>query len=62
MSDALLMHDVALVEVLDRVIDKGVVLRGDLTIAIADIDLIYVGLQVLLCSLARLKSSPPSDG
>lgn len=49
MSDHL-GEDVALVEVIDRVIDKGVVLTGDITLSVADVDLVHLGLQVFLCS------------
>lgn len=44
-------HDLTLLELLDRALDKGVVLRGDITLALADIDLVYVGLKVLLTSV-----------
>ena len=54
MSDAIRAQDVALVDLLDRVIDHGVVLAGDLTISVADVDLIYVGLRVLLAPVERL--------
>jgi hypothetical protein len=33
----------------------GVILAGDITIAVANIDLIYVGLQVLLASVERVE-------
>jgi gas vesicle structural protein len=46
-------EEVALLELLDRVIDHGVVLVGDITISVADVDLIYVGLRVLLTSVER---------
>lgn len=42
---------VCLCEVLDRVLNKGVVVAGDLTISVADIDLIYLGLEVVLTSV-----------
>jgi hypothetical protein len=45
---------VALVELVNRVVDRGVVLGGDLTISVADVDLLYVGLRLLLCSPDRL--------
>ena len=47
-------HDaesVCLCEVLDRVLNKGVVVAGDATISVADIDLIYLGLQLVLTSI-----------
>ena len=45
--------DVTLLEILDRVLDRGVVLAGDLTISVADVDLIFVGLKVMLTSVER---------
>lgn len=42
---------ISLCEVLDRVLNKGVVVVGEATISVADIDLIYVGLQVVLTSI-----------
>ncbi len=54
-------RDVTLLEVLDRVLNKGVVVAGDLVISVADVDLIYVGLRVLLSSvetMERLRGSP----
>ena len=55
-TDLTLRHkDIALLELLDRVRDKGVVVAGDLTISVADIDLIYVGLRLLLCSVEKIE-------
>jgi hypothetical protein len=50
---------VSLCEVLDRVLNKGVVVAGDATISVADIDLIYLGLHLVLSSIdtARRGSS-----
>ena len=44
-------EEVTLLELLDRVLDKGVVLSGDITLSVADVDLVYVGLRVLLSSV-----------
>jgi gas vesicle structural protein len=44
-------REVTILELLDRVLDKGVILFGDLTISVADVDLIYVALKVLLTSV-----------
>lgn len=43
--------EVTLLDILDRVLNKGVILRGDIVISVADVDLIYVGLKVLLSSV-----------
>ena len=47
--------DVGLLELLDRVIDHGVILAGDITISVADVDLIYLGLRVMLASVERVE-------
>lgn len=44
-------QEITLLELLDRVLDKGVVLSGDVTLSVADVDLVYVGLRVLLSSV-----------
>ena len=48
-------REVTLLDLVDRAIDHGVILAGDITIAVADIDLIYLGLQVLLASVERVE-------
>jgi hypothetical protein len=48
-------HEVTLLELVDRVLNKGVVLSGDITLSVADVDLVYVGLRVLLASVATLE-------
>ncbi|MBV8430914.1 MAG: gas vesicle protein [Solirubrobacterales bacterium] len=45
-------EDVALIDLLDRLLGGGVVLAGDITLAVADIDLVYVGLRALISSVA----------
>ena len=48
-------------EILDRVLDKGVVISGDMVISVAEVDLIYLGLKVLLSSvetMEKLHGSP----
>jgi hypothetical protein len=44
-------RDLTLLELLDRALDKGVILWGDLTLSVAEVDLAYVGLKVLLSSV-----------
>lgn len=41
----------SLCEVLDRVLNTGVVVAGEVVISVADIDLIYLNLQLLLTSV-----------
>lgn len=44
-------EELSLLETLDHVLDHGLVIAGEVTIAVADIDLVYVGLNVLLGSV-----------
>jgi hypothetical protein len=52
---------ISLCEALDRILNKGAVVTGDLTISVADIDLIYVGLRILISSAHALRG-PQEDG
>ena len=52
MSQRLTARDeLILCELLDRALTKGVVVWGDVTISVAGVDLVYVGLKVLLASV-----------
>lgn len=48
-------QEISLVDLVDHVLNKGIVLAGQATIAIADIDLIYLGLNVVLASVEAAK-------
>jgi len=43
--------DVSLLETLDHVLNRGMVIAGEITISVADIDLIFVGLNILVSSV-----------
>ena len=43
--------DLSLLETLDHVLTRGLVIAGEITIAVADIDLIFLGLNVMLSSV-----------
>ena len=45
-------RDVALIDLVDRLLGGGVVIAGDITLAVADVDLVYVGLRALISSVA----------
>jgi len=44
-------EELSLLETLDHVLDHGLVIAGEVTIAVADVDLIYLGLNLLLGSV-----------
>lgn len=56
----LLYQPVALVDLLDRVLATGAVITGDVTISIADVDLVRISLRALVASIDTL--IPESDG
>jgi len=51
--------DVSLCEALDRILNKGAVLFGEVMISVADIDLVYLGLQVILASMETARGFKP---
>jgi hypothetical protein len=59
-------REVALVDLVDRLLAGGVVLGGDITLSIADVDLVYVGLRALITSVATADEMgitlPPARG
>jgi gas vesicle structural protein len=56
-----LQQQVTLIELVDRVLNKGVVLSGDITLSVAGVDLVYVGLRVLLASVGTLERLEQAD-
>jgi hypothetical protein len=55
----LLQRRVSLCETLDRVLNKGAVITGDIVISVADIDLIYVGLNLVVTSVETMNRQRP---
>ena len=57
MSDHLLDDEehISLCEALDRILYKGAVVAGDLTISVANIDLIYLELRLLLTTIEKMR-------
>ncbi|MFD1653787.1 gas vesicle protein [Pseudonocardia alaniniphila] len=52
-------RDVALVDLLDRLLTGGVVITGDITISLADVDLVHVSLRALISSVETLMEREP---
>ncbi|PKM83840.1 MAG: gas vesicle protein [Firmicutes bacterium HGW-Firmicutes-13] len=48
------VHDLTLLELLDRLLDKGVVISGDLVLSVADVDLLYIGLRAVITSVENI--------
>jgi len=56
-STAIADRDIALVDLLDRLLAGGVVIAGDITLAVDDIDLVHVSLRALISSVASLEEA-----
>jgi hypothetical protein len=54
--------DVSLLDVIDHVLNQGIVISGELTLGVADVDLIFVRMLALVCSADRALSSVASSG
>jgi len=50
-------HQVTLVELLDRLLDKGVMVRGDIMLSVADVDLVYLSLGLFLASIKTVENA-----
>jgi hypothetical protein len=48
---ALARRDVTLVDLVDRLLGGGVVISGEITLAVADVDLVRVSLRALIASV-----------
>jgi gas vesicle structural protein len=55
-------REVTLLELVDRLLDSGVVLSGDITISVADVDLIVLGLRLVLASTERMRQLRDGSG
>ncbi|MEU6894679.1 gas vesicle protein [Streptomyces sp. NPDC046557] len=55
-------QDVALVDLLDRLLAGGVVLAGDITLRIADVDLVRIDLKALISSVNDNVPAPWMEG
>jgi hypothetical protein len=56
MAEQKMMHATQatnLADILERVLDKGIVIAGDIKILIADIDLLNIKIRLLVCSVDK---------
>ena len=49
------LEELSLLETLDHVLSRGLVIAGEITISVADIDLIFVGFNLLLGSVETIE-------
>ena len=53
-SPGYLGNDIALIDLLDRLLYGGVVIQGDITLGVADIDLVKLDLRIIVASIDKL--------
>jgi hypothetical protein len=52
-------RELTLVDLVDRLLGGGVVIAGDITLAVADVDLVHVSLRALISSIGKLEEGEP---
>jgi len=55
-------EDISLLDILDHVLNSGVVIHGSIVISLAGVDLVYVGLNVVLTSVETALRNLQSSG
>jgi hypothetical protein len=45
--------DITLVDALDKVLEKGAIINGEMVIRVADVDLVFLGLRLILTSISK---------
>jgi hypothetical protein len=53
--------ELSLVDLLDRLLAGGVVLSGEITISLAEVDLVHVSLRALISSVSTLRQGGPGE-
>ncbi|MFF9852184.1 gas vesicle protein [Streptomyces litmocidini] len=57
-SDSLTGPPVALIDLLDRLLNGGAVLTGDLVLSVADVDLVHINLRAVIRSVTGEEPAP----
>ncbi|MET8536981.1 gas vesicle protein [Streptomyces sp. NPDC005065] len=57
-TDALAVRQVALIDLLDRLLTGGAVLTGDLVLSVADVDLVHINLRAVIRSISVDSPAP----
>lgn len=50
--------DASLLEIIDHVLNKGVMIQGEVILGVAGVDLVYLRLNALLCAADKLLDAP----
>jgi hypothetical protein len=58
-SSLIAAQETSLVDIIDNLLNRGVVLNADLILALADVDLVYIRLSALVCAADRVLDRLP---
>jgi len=58
-EQAITATDGRLVDLIDGLLSHGVVIRGELWLTVADVELVFLGLDVVLAAPDKMKPGPP---
>jgi hypothetical protein len=61
LADLVATGDGSLLDLLDNLLNQGVFVTGDIVLSLADVDLVYLKLSVLLCAADRVLPGPPPE-
>jgi hypothetical protein len=53
--------EASLLDIVDNALNKGIVLSGDITLALAQVDLVYARLSLVLCAADRVLPDEDAD-
>jgi len=62
LKDSIENKKIALIDILDVILDKGVAIKADLVISIAGVDLVYLDLRLLIASVESLVQAKQGNG
>lgn len=51
--------DASLLDIVDHVLNQGIVVTGDLVLGVADVDLVYLRASIVLCAADRILAPRP---
>jgi hypothetical protein len=54
--------DTTLLDLVDNLLDKGLLLHGELVLGLAGVDLVYIGLSAVICAADRVLVPPAPRG
>jgi hypothetical protein len=47
------IHSTSLIDILDRILDKGLVVAGDIRVSLANVELLTIRIRLLVCSIDK---------